>query len=114
MERASAKDTPEKAAFRQHFREWLAENKPCEPPARLPLTPLEIMTEEQMSYLRSRQKAAYDAGLVGCDYPTSMGGGGRTDCQRIANQEMRAPRAPYICKLIGLTKNASKKRDECL
>ena len=114
MEQASAKDTPEQAVFRQHCREWLGDYKPCEPPVRWPLTPLEIMTEEQMSYLRSRQKAACDAGLVGCDYPTSMGGGGRTDCQRIANQEMRAARTPYISKLIGLTKNASKERDECL
>ena len=36
---------------------------------RLPLSPLEIMTEEQLSYLQAWQKSAYDAGLVGCDYP---------------------------------------------
>ena len=40
----------------------------------------------------SWQKAAYAAGLVGCDYP-GLGGGGRTDCQRVANEEMQAARA---------------------
>ena len=56
---------------------------------RLPQTPLEIMTCEQLDYLQAWQKAAYDAGLVGCDYPVEVGGGGRSDCQRIANEEMK-------------------------
>jgi alkylation response protein AidB-like acyl-CoA dehydrogenase len=35
------------------------------------------MTREQMDYLQAWQKSAYDAGLVGCDYPVEVGGGGR-------------------------------------
>ena len=82
-------DTPEQAEFRQSARAWLEDNRPADPIVRLPLTPLEIMTEGQLSYLQAWQKAAYDAGLVGCDYPVEMGGGGKNDCQRIANEEMK-------------------------
>ena len=96
------KDTPEQAEFRQYCREWLAANRPAEPSVRLPQTALEIMTNEQLSYLQDWQKAAYEAGLVGCDYPLAVGGGGRTDCQRVANEEMVAARTPYFPNIIGL------------
>ena len=62
MEKMASKDTQEQAEFRQYCRDWLAQNKPGEPPVRLPLTALEIMTEEQMAYLHTWQKAAYGAG----------------------------------------------------
>ncbi|PLW69389.1 acyl-CoA dehydrogenase family protein [Pseudohalioglobus lutimaris] len=97
-----SKDTPEQAAFRQKAKAWIADNQPAEPPVRLPLTPLEIMTEEQLAYLQAWQKAAYDAGLVGCDYPVEVGGGGMTDCQRVANEEMMRARTPYMPNVIGL------------
>jgi alkylation response protein AidB-like acyl-CoA dehydrogenase len=80
----------------------LAENRPSDPTVRLPLSALEIMTTEQMSYLQAWQKAACDAGLVGCDYPQDVGGGGRQDCQRVANEEMLAARTPYFPNIIGL------------
>lgn len=96
------KDSPEQAEFRQYCREWLAANRPPEPPVRLPLSPLEIMTREQLCYLQSWQKSAYEAGLVGCDYPVEVGGRGRSNCQRIANEEMLAARTPYFPNVIGL------------
>lgn len=96
------KDSPEQAEFRAHCRQWIAANHPGEPAVRLPLSALEIMTSEQMSYLQAWQKAAYDAGLVGCDYPEAVGGGGRKDCQRIANEELIAAKTPYFPNIIGL------------
>ena len=96
------KDSPEQAEFRAHCRQWIAANHPGEPAVRLPLSALEIMTSEQMSYLQAWQKAAYDAGLVGCDYPEAVGGGGRKDCQRIANEELIAAKTPYLPNIIGL------------
>lgn len=99
---SARKDTPEQAEFRAYCRDWLQGNTPCEPPVRLPQTPLEIMTEEQLSYLQAWQKAAYDAGLIGCDYPQAVGGGGRKDCQRVANEEMLAARTPFLPNVIGL------------
>jgi hypothetical protein len=96
------KDSAEQAAFRQHCREWLQSNLPPKPPVRLPLTPLEIMTREQFDYLCAWQKAAYEAGLVGCDYPVEHGGAGRNDCQRVANQEMQRVATPFFPNVIGL------------
>jgi alkylation response protein AidB-like acyl-CoA dehydrogenase len=102
MSESERKDTPEQAEFRQYCRDWVADNRPAETSVRLPLSPLEIMTTDQLSYLQAWQKAAYDAGLVGCDYPVDCGGGGRTDCQRIANSEMVAAKTPFFPNVIGL------------
>ena len=102
MSECASSDTPEQAEFRQYCRGWLQDNKPGEPPVRLPLSPLEIMTPPQLSYLQAWQRSAYDAGLVGCDYPVAVGGGGRSDCQRIANDEMMRAQTPYLPNVIGL------------
>ncbi len=96
------KDTSEQARFRDYCREWLSEHHPGEPEVRIPQSPLEIMTVEQMDYLQRWQKSAYDGGLVGCDYPVEVGGGGRKDLQRIANDEMLRARTPYFPNVIGL------------
>ena len=64
MSVSASKDSPEQAEFRQYCRQWLADNRPPEPPVRLPLSALEIMTREQLDYLQAWQKSAYDAGLV--------------------------------------------------
>jgi alkylation response protein AidB-like acyl-CoA dehydrogenase len=102
MSESARKDTPEQAEFRQHCRSWLQDNLPPDPPVRLPQSPLEIMTREQLDYLQEWQKNAYEACLVGCDYPVECGGGGRNDCQRIANAEMAAVKTPYLPNVIGL------------
>jgi alkylation response protein AidB-like acyl-CoA dehydrogenase len=102
MSQSASKDTSEQAEFREYCRQWLGQNTPAEPPVRLPLSALEIMTLDQLNYLQAWQKSAYDAGLVGCDYPLEVGGGGRNDCQRVANEEMIAARTPYLPNIIGL------------
>lgn len=102
MSESASKDSPEQAEYREYCRDWLRENAPGEPPVRLPLSPLEIMTAPQMDYLQAWQKAAYDAGLIGCDYPVEVGGAGRKDCQRVANEEMIAARTPFMPNVIGL------------
>jgi alkylation response protein AidB-like acyl-CoA dehydrogenase len=102
MSESASQDTPEQVAFRQHCRDWLQDNHPGEPTVRLPLSALEIMTPEQLSYLQGWQKSAYDAGLIGCDYPQAVGGGGRSDCQRVANEEMLRARTPFLPNVIGL------------
>lgn len=102
MSDSERKDSPEQAEFRQYCRDWLQDNVPPDTTVRLPLSPLEIMTTDQLEYLQKWQKAAYDAGLVGCDYPVEVGGGGRDDCQRIANSEMVAAKTPFMPNVIGL------------
>lgn len=102
MSETERKDTPEQAEFRHYCRDWIADNAPPETDVRLPLSPLEIMTTDQLDYLQVWQKKAYDAGLVGCDYPAEVGGGGRTDCQRVANAELITARTPFFPNVIGL------------
>ena len=99
---SAARDTQEQAEFRQYCQDWLQHHLPPEPPVRLPVSPLEIMTEPQLHYLQDWQKAAFDAGLVGCDYPREYAGGGRNNCQRVANAEMMAVNTPFLPNVIGL------------
>ena len=102
MSDSASKDSPEQAEFREYCRTWLQDNRPADPTVRVPFSALEIITTERLTYLQAWQKAAYDAGLVGCDYPEAVGGGGRKDCQRVANEEMLAARMPYFPNIIGL------------
>jgi alkylation response protein AidB-like acyl-CoA dehydrogenase len=95
-------DSSEQAVFRQYCRQWVAKNKPADPPEVMPQAAIEIATHEQLEYLRAWQKSAYQAGLVGCDYPVKYGGGGRTDCQDIANEEMQNGGTPFLVNIIGL------------
>ena len=102
MSEEGKKDTPEQSEFRKYCRDWLSKNVPPQPSFRLPQSAMEIMTQEQMDYLSAWQKSAYEAGLVGCDYPKEYGGGGRANCQRIANEEMQQARTPYFPNVIAL------------
>jgi alkylation response protein AidB-like acyl-CoA dehydrogenase len=96
------KDSIEQTEFRAHCRQWLAANPLPPPPVRLPQSAIEIMRREQLEYLRDWQRQAYEAGLIGCDYPKTSGGGGHTDCQRIANQEMQRAGRPFLPNILGL------------
>lgn len=99
---AETKDTPEQAEFREYCRRWLAENRPPAPTFRMPLTPIEVMTEEQRVYLCAWQKKCYEAGLIACDYPKEYGGGGHKGFQRIASNELARANVPYMVNVIGL------------
>lgn len=102
MTQSERQDSAEQAEFRAYCRDWIADNHPGEPPVRLPQSAIEIMSPAQMDYLQAWQKKAYDAGLVGCDYPEAVGGGGRTRCQRVANEELIAAKTPQFPNIIGL------------
>ncbi|NVB42588.1 acyl-CoA dehydrogenase family protein [Pseudenhygromyxa sp. WMMC2535] len=95
-------DPDDREAFAAHCRAWLRDNLPPRPDFALPQGPLEIAERRQLDYLCTWQAAAYRAGLVGCDYPEAYGGGGRHDCQRIANREMQAAGAPFLPNVVGL------------
>ena len=95
-------DTPEQAEFRAHCQQWLAENHPGKPPVHIPQGALELSDPDALEWLQRWQKSAYDAGLVGCDYAKESGGGGMTDCQSIANQEMQRAKTPFLPNIIGL------------
>jgi alkylation response protein AidB-like acyl-CoA dehydrogenase len=100
---AEAKLDAAQREFQAYAHRWLAENRPAPAPVRLPLTPIEVMTEAQRDYLQDWQHRCYDAGLVGCDVPEAYGGGGHTGFQRIANQELSQARVPFLINIVGLS-----------
>jgi alkylation response protein AidB-like acyl-CoA dehydrogenase len=102
MLQAMSTESAEQAAFRAQCREWLQSNLPPKPSFRLPQSPIEITSEQQLDYLCAFQRSAYEAGLIGCDYPKQFGGGGRRNCQWIANQEMQAAGTPFLPNVVGL------------
>lgn len=102
MSDAQKKDSTEQAEFRAYCQDWLSNNHPGRPGVKLPQGALELSDPAALDWLQSWQKSAYDAGLIGCDYPTEVGGGGKTGCQAIANQEMQKAKTPYLPNIIGM------------
>lgn len=102
MSEAERIDSTEQAEFRAWCRQWLADNHPGRPPVHIPQGALELSNPAALEWLQAWQKSAYEAGLVGCDYSVDCGGGGKTNCQAIANQEMQHARTPYFPNIIGL------------
>lgn len=102
MAETTAQETSEQSEFRAYCRTWLQENHPGKPPVDIPQGALELNDLDAVAWLRDWQMKAYEAGLVGCDYPEAYGGGGRTQCQAIANQEMHRAKTPYFPNIIGL------------
>lgn len=88
--------------FARYARTWLEENRPPKPPVRLPASALSVTTHAQREYLQEWQGRCYEAGLIGCDYPTEFGGGGHQGFQRIANQELALAGVPYFMNVVGL------------
>lgn len=98
-----ASDSPEQAEFRTYCRAWVSKNKPGPPPAeRSTKTHPRINSQAYQDYLVGWLNSAYKGGLVGCDYPKEYGGGGRTDCQRIANEEMQRAGTPMFPSITAL------------
>ena len=102
MPQKVTRETPEQEAFRRYCRDWLARNNPPMPNFTPVKSGIEIVSDEQLTYYQIWQKAAHEAGLIGCDYPVEYGGGGRTNCQSIANQELLRAKTPTFAGAIGL------------
>ena len=77
MSESARKDTPEQAEFRDYCRQWLQENRPSDPPVRLPQSPLGIMTVDQMGSMFARREGREDLPpvLVGSHLDTQIAGG---------------------------------------
>jgi len=90
-------DTPDQAEFRAYCREWLKDNKPGPyPKVTQSATVPGQKSQELQDYQAAWQNKCYHGGLVGCDFPKEYGGGGRTDCQRVANQELALAGSPVF------------------
>ncbi len=99
----SSPTTQELEEFRKEASAWLKENCPAEPDFMLPLTFMEVGTEEQFDFLRNWQRKCYEAGFIGAGWPKEYGGGGmHQKFQEVATKEMERQRVPIMLNAIGL------------
>ena len=83
---------------------WFAENTPKDPGFLLPLSFLEVGTDQQFEFLRDWQRRVYEAGYLGAAWPKEYGGGGLDPAfQNEATQAMRRHQAPFMLNAIGLS-----------
>jgi len=82
---------------------WFRENTPKDPGFMLPLTFMEVSTDQQFEFLCNWQRKVYEAGYLGASWPTEYGGGGmHPDFQRIATKVMKKYDGPIMLNAIGI------------
>jgi alkylation response protein AidB-like acyl-CoA dehydrogenase len=90
--------------YRADAAAWFRENVPPPPNFMLPLTFMEVGTDEQFHFLCDWQNKVYEAGYLGAAWPSEYGGGGLDQVfQDIATDEMRKHRSPIMLNNIGLS-----------
>ncbi len=90
--------------YRADASAWFNENVPPTPDFMLPLTFMEVGTDEQFHFLVDWQNKVYRAGYLGSAWPKEYGGGGLDPAfQNIADEEMRRVDAPIMLNTIGLS-----------
>lgn len=93
----------ELAEYRADASAWFAENVPAQPDFMMPLTFMEVGTDEQFEFLCAWQRKVYEAGYLGAAWPQEYGGGGLAQAfQDIATDEMRLNGSPIMLNTIGL------------
>lgn len=81
---------------------WFKENTVRDPGFMLPLTFMEVSTDEQFDFLRDWQRKVYEAGYLGASWPKEYGGGGlHSEYQRAATRAMKKYDAPIMINAIG-------------
>ncbi len=99
----STVDEKELTEFREQAEAWFDENTPREVDFLLPLTFMEVGTDEQFNFLRDWQNKVYEAGYLGVHWPKEYGGGGLDRAfQDAATKVMSAARTPIMLNAIGL------------
>ena len=99
----TAVDQKQLDEFRQDAQAWFEENTPREVDFMLPLTFMEVGTDQQFDFLRDWQNKVYEAGYLGAHWPKEYGGGGLPSAfQDVATSIMSAERTPIMLNAIGL------------
>ena len=81
---------------------WFRENTVRDPGFMLPLTFMEVSTDQQFDFLRDWQRKVYEAGYLGASWPKEYGGGGlHSEYQRVATRAMKKYDAPIMLNAIG-------------
>ena len=87
--------------FEKQCDAWFAENTVRDPGFMLPLTFMEVSTDQQFDFLRDWQRKVYEAGYFGMSWPTEYGGYGmHPEYQRIATRIMKSHDAPIMLNAI--------------
>ena len=97
-----SKPSPQELAdFEKQCDAWFAENTVRDPGFMLPLTFMEVSTDQQFDFLRDWQRKVYEAGYFGMSWPTEYGGYGmHPEFQRIATRVMKSHDAPIMLNAI--------------
>lgn len=97
-----SKPSPQELAdFEKQCDAWFAENTVRDPGFMLPLTFMEVSTDQQFDFLREWQRRVYEAGYFGMSWPTEYGGYGmHPEYQRIATRIMKSHDAPIMLNAI--------------
>lgn len=99
---ASAPSAAELDDFETQCEAWFRENTVADPGFMLPLTFMEVSTDQQFDFLQGWQNKVYEAGYLGMSWPAEYGGRGmHPDFQRIATRIMREHDAPIMINAIG-------------
>jgi alkylation response protein AidB-like acyl-CoA dehydrogenase len=87
---------PEEQRLQERVRSYLAEH--CPDP-----DDIQRDLDARIAYLRRWQARLYEAGFVGCAWPSEFGGGGRPTAEQIVvDQELAAAGAPELVAIVGL------------
>ena len=82
---------------------WFADHTPRDVPFMMPLTFMEVGTDEQFDFLQDWQKRVHAEGFLGAHWPSDYGGGGLTQAhQDAATKAMRKYNAPIMLNAIGI------------
>jgi alkylation response protein AidB-like acyl-CoA dehydrogenase len=102
-ESAMSKPSPQELAdFEKQCDAWFTVNSVGDPGFMLPLTFMEVSTDQQFDFLRDWQRKVYEAGYFGMSWPAEYGGYGMDpEYQRIATRIMKAHDAPIMINAIG-------------
>ena len=99
----SSADKKELEFYQEEAKAWFAENTPQNVDFMLPLTFMEVGTDQQFNFLRDWQNKVYEAGYLGAHWPKEYGGGGLDRAfQDAATKVMSAARTPIMLNAIGL------------
>jgi len=97
----STPSVQELADFEKQCDAWFAANTVRDPGFMLPLTFMEVSTDQQFDFLRDWQRNVYEAGYFGMSWPTEYGGYGmHPEYQRIATRVMKTHDAPIMLNAI--------------
>ncbi|MBI1341066.1 acyl-CoA dehydrogenase [bacterium] len=103
MSDAPGPDPKDLAAFAEDADAWFRENVEPDPGFMLPLTFMEVGTDQQFDFLQNWQRRVYEAGYLGASWPKAYGGGGlHPDFQAAATRAMRRANGPIMLNAIGL------------